>query len=167
MDESFPHPNQAQVMKTRTARKIEFESRSVISSRFHPGYRFYQEQVTCTCHNPEDLNCLRKLEEIARKIDNPQVRTSCPSQNNQIESNVADSAQATGMFFKDDKLIFVSPPKVSSMLSPNHFHKILEGNCPGGKSANYQLCAAWAYKSPPCNAPRECNNDSFYLGINK
>ena len=61
-------------------------------------------------------------------------------------------------------------PVISSLLLPNHFHKILNGNCKPSPADGYNECASFAYKSSrngPCNVPARCRDDSYFVGTPK
>lgn len=150
--------NQTQSIGT----KLEVENRFVTNISAAPYYRILRSKITCTCP-AGDADCEKQKNEILTKASNVGVKDACPM-GALWKKGAERGTLPRGAHYKDGMLTMISNPTIPSLLQPNHFHKILEGNCPGGKSAAYQECADFAYKKPPCDVPAKCQEDSYYLG---
>lgn len=157
---AMANPDKAVVLESENNSGFTLQSRYVYASAKAPFYSISQTKVKCNCP-AGDQDCLSKKQEFIRKLPAMGVQKWCPAGAAQKGRERGDSPRGASM--KDNVLTLVSNPEIPSLLQPNHFNKILEGNCPG-KSEGYQKCAAYAYKGEPCNVPAECKDDKYYLG---
>jgi hypothetical protein len=123
-----------------------------------------REQLSCECP-AGNAGCLAEVRRIVARASTQNPRRGCPNDLRYVPFDPVRPNQSPGYTLQGDRLTLVSPAQLPSVLQPNHFYKILEGACPGGRSAGYQECAAFAYKSPPCNVPDRCRDDEYYLGV--
>lgn len=163
---NLKEPSRAMILKTNTERSFVVESRTVSSQQRAPHYFVERYDISCNCPSG-DNECLQLKESIVKKVMTPKIGDSCPRGSkptgNQTEKKFSRPQ------VNDDILYFTSEPQIESLLQPGHFHKILEGTCPG-QSAGYQECADFAYKNNrngSCNVPKKCYDDSYYLGVQK
>lgn len=123
--------------------------------------------ITCKC-SPEDQNCPAEFAAAAKRMSENPVTPDCPwntaQDGDKTIANDGDSSTISG-----NSIILVSTPVKKSLISPNHFDKILTGDCMGGPSLIYKQCAEFAYvpkDSPACkNKPSECSDDKKFLGV--
>lgn len=144
--------------------KFEVESRFVTNISTEPFHRILRSKIVCTCPDGDD-KCERQKSQFLKNISKASPKKSCPM--GAAWKHGDRGTLPKGTHYSDETITLVSNPEIPSLLQPNHFYKILEGNCPGGKSQPYKECAEFAYKKPPCNVPAKCNKDSYYLGSPK
>lgn len=143
---------------------IVIESRAVDSLSVQPFYRINHIKLTCSCPSG-DSDCLEKKNQLAKKVSSGDLsRSECPSGAPLMKKD--KKVSSNGVSFNGRDLSFNVRPKLPSLLQPNHFNKILEGNC-AGKADGYRECAQYSYKSPPCDVPERCSDDGYYLGSSK
>lgn len=152
--------SKALLLQSESANGFVVESRFVNQAPQAPYYKVMRSKVTCNCP-AGNSECLTMKNKVVKNISNLGVRRTCPQGASYMNTNRGDAKP--GVTLKGDVLTMVTKPQLPSLLQPNHFNKILEGNCPG-KSKGYQECAEFAYKSQPCNVPAKCNDDKYYLG---
>lgn len=157
---NLPSPDKAVVFESQTATTFALQSRYMFPSDKAPYYKLSHSKVKCTCP-ANDQECLREKDRFLTRLPGMGVMRWCPQGTQQKGRERGDSPR--GASLKDNVLTLVSNPELPSLLQPNQFNKILEGNCPG-KSEGYQKCASFAYKGEPCNVPQECRDDKYYLG---
>ncbi len=149
---------------------IVIDSRSMGYVNQAPFHVLGRNKITCFCP-PDDRVCADTIGRIRADIQNPPPRNECPD-NTETDTTLTDELNASGAYpangtMNNGSLVLISRPTIPSLLHPSHYHRIVEGNCPGGRSANYSQCAEWAYRGTNCNPPRQCQDDSFYLGISQ
>jgi hypothetical protein len=151
----------------RTASLIKEDSNSfVIESRYvspfnsSPHFRLFRTKVTCNCPERDEL-CNSEREKVLKEALMDRPRRNCPLEAPYVKSDTF--ASKIGGHLDGTILKIGVTPEIPSLIQPNHFYKILEGNCPG-KAAGYRECADFAYKGEPCNIPEKCKDDSYYLG---
>lgn len=157
---SMASPDKAVILEGQTNTAFTLQSRYVFASAKSPYYSISQSRVKCTCP-AGDQDCLNKKETFINRLPGMGVQKWCPAGASMKGRVRGDSPR--GASLKDNVLTLVSNPELPSLLQPNQFNKILEGNCPG-KSEGYQKCASYAYKGEPCNVPDICRDDKYYLG---
>ena len=64
-----------------------------------------------------------------------------------------------------NRLSFTSEPYLPSLLLPNHFNRILYGECEN-RSGMYNQCAEWGFLTDDrqCNVPAACYNPEQFTG---
>jgi hypothetical protein len=160
-------PAKSGLLGDRALKKLqESETLLVIENRVlspftsAPFYKIYRSKVTCECP-PQDASCKQELLRISQNIARDAGKTTCPADAKYL------STEPGGKFMSglsENNILQISrKPELPSLLQPNQFHKILEGNCPG-QANGYRTCAEFAYKKEPCQVPEECKSDSYYLG---
>ncbi len=145
---------------------ITLEGRSLGASTTPATPEVLRRRMTCVCP-ANNTGCLAEARRIADRALAGHPRRGCPSDLTSAPLGPVPDHRPPGFSFQNNRITLVSPPLLPSVLLPNHFYKILEGTCSGGRSAGYQECASFAYRSPPCNVPDRCRDDSFYLGAHR
>ncbi len=157
---SMTSPDKAVILEGQTNSGFTLQSRYVFASAKTPYYSISQSRVKCNCPTG-DQDCLNKKETFIKRLPGLGVQKWCPAGAAMKGRDRGDNPR--GASLKDNVLTLISNPEIPSLLQPNQFNKILEGNCPG-KSEGYQKCASYAYKGEPCNVPDICRDDKYYLG---
>jgi hypothetical protein len=145
---------------------VETRSLETRISKYPPFYKMKKNVLTCRCQ-PGDSACLSYRDEFLNKISKPLQKNSCPGEVKIISAEPV--GQERGVSYQNGKLSVVSNPEQGELLLPGHFQKIISGTCVG-KTDAYDKCASFAYKSasdPSCVVPKECSDDSYYLGTSK
>ncbi len=145
---------------------VTLEGRSLGPGTTLTSPQVLRTRMTCQCP-ANNSGCLAEARRIAERASTQHPRRGCPRELNDAPLEPVRGNRPPGFSFQNNRITLVSPPLLPSLLLPNHFYKILEGVCPGGRSAGYQECASFAYRSPPCNVPDRCRDDGFYLGVNQ
>ncbi|MFP5386501.1 MAG: hypothetical protein ACLGHN_10510 [Bacteriovoracia bacterium] len=158
---AFPAPDKNVHLLTEQQYEFSIEDRSVTEYIGVEGYKVTRYKTTCKCPST-DMNCLKIKEAALKRIKNPGMASYCPSGTKE-KSSSEGAPTFSGIHVEGDVLSYGTTPSLPSLLLPNHFYKILEGNC-SGKADGYRQCAEFAYKGDPCNIPAQCNDDKFYLG---
>ncbi|MGE3610873.1 MAG: hypothetical protein AB7I27_14885 [Bacteriovoracaceae bacterium] len=141
-----------------------------------PSFDIYQSQprvvpegIHCRC-DENDLECLKEKEKILTAAKNFRQRESCPDGEKENKREISTSGNK-GVVFQGDKFtLTTTPTKPGGLLFPNHFKKILTGGCESSENI-YDRCASFAYKgsqdgpSACDDIPKECTDDSAYLGV--
>lgn len=159
-------PSKAMILKVNSERNFVVESRIVSSQQQAPQYFVERYEVSCSCP-AGDKECLQTKESIVKKVMSPKMGNTCPRGSRPLSTQTDKKFSSPQV--SDNVLYFTTEPQIESLLQPGHFHKILEGTCPG-QSAGYQECADFAYKNNrngSCNVPEKCYDDSYYLGVPK
>lgn len=139
------------------------EGRYLYTTLAAPYYSISNMKITCRCP-AGDSSCIETKNSLASVFNRETPRKTCPREAPHIASEAGQ--KTNGAHFDGSVLKIASPGSENSLLQPNHFHKILEGNCPG-KADGYRKCADFAYKGEPCNVPSQCHDDRYYLGSEK
>jgi hypothetical protein len=130
---------------------------------------FGRRRFNCTCP-ANDRECISQLRFVETLARNPGYRKECPYDGAPVSRSPAGAANPSGAstpsaVLRGNQLEIQSPPRLPSLLEPNHFNKILEGpGCPN-RSAQYQTCLSYA--SGTCTAgapPQQCLDDNTFLG---
>lgn len=158
---SASQPDKAVVILNEGEDSLDLEARYVSGKLQAPYYSKFAMKVRCKCP-AGDANCREQLKNISRDVRINRMISRCPY--NAFEKSMKEGSIRPGFSVANGLLTIRTSPSLPSLLSPNHFHKILEGNCPG-KADGYRQCAEFAYKSPPCGEiPSRCHDDNYYLG---
>ncbi len=124
-------------------------------------------RTICNC-NPNDNRCMVQLELLQRAARNPGYTSQCPPGEQPLSGGtgtVSGAVARPSISAQGGQVTIQNPPRIPSMLEPNHFYKILEGTCSGGRSATYQRCAEFSTRSHRCEErPRECESAEHFLG---
>lgn len=159
------------VLMSQTNHSVQFENRSFneFPGSNGSGAKILLSRQLMTCDCGTNADCLANLPKAIEEINQNGPATSCPMSMTLIPEATFVAPQGAVTRINGDKLEIVSTPTRSNLLSPNHFNKILYGNCQTGPAADYNMCASLAYKStsdPACNPQSQatCGNDSFFLG---
>lgn len=166
----FKEPEKSSVLISNTANSISFESRSVQpfpgASGSGPKLTVNRRLINCNCNG--DAQCIADIEKAVEIVKNNPSATSCPNDTEAIPSPsmIAGPGESSGV--QGDVLqIVTTPPSSHSLLSANHFNRILFRNCSTGPTANYNQCASFAYRGTAdadcANKPAACSNDAFFL----
>lgn len=139
---------------------LTFETRTLYTQLTSPYYKISHIRVTCRCPAGNE-ECNRQRQQLANTLTTDSPRKTCPSGASYKGSE--PGKKFLGGTLEGTILKIGSSGEVPSLLQPNHFYKILEGNCQG-KANGYRECAEFAYKNEPCNVPARCNDDKYYLG---
>lgn len=139
------------------------ESRYLYTTMAAPYYNVSNRKITCRCPSG-DRACENQKAALASALGKETYRKNCPREAPLMGSE--SGRKVNGASFDGNVLKITAPGEISSLLLPNHFNKILEGNCPG-KADGYRECAEFAYKGEPCNVPAKCQDDRYYLGSQK
>ncbi len=145
---------------------LTLEGRSLGTGTTLASPQILRTRMTCRCP-ANNSGCLAQVQRISANASVFHPRRGCPNDLNAAPLEPVQGNRPPGFSFHNNRITLVSPPLLPSLLLPNHFYKILEGVCPGGRSAGYQQCAEFAYRDPPCNVPDRCRDDGFYLGVNQ
>ncbi len=130
---------------------------------------FAENKVTCTCP-PGHPFCQRIVEGLRQRSEQRIPRSACPVGTMPHAQGPDTGAHPDGSHVEgtgDARVLVVSNPGTpgASLLKPQHFRKMIAGNCTGYATA-YDRCAPYAYipQGPQCaSMPPECNSDSYYL----
>lgn len=160
-EQNLQEPDKSAILKSDLGEKFTFEIRGFSENPYAPFYKVYRNEVSCNCP-AGDQECLKGKAAIAKAMKASKVNDLCPN-GSKLQKREYGS-QGVGAKFDDNVLTLQSEPSLPSLLQPSHFYKILHGNCKNSKVDSYNECAEFAYKSPPCNAPEKCRDDSYYLG---
>ncbi len=152
--------DKAVALESETNTRFNLQTRYLYASTKSPFYTNAYTKIKCTCPTG-DQDCISKKQEFIKKMPSLGVQKWCPTGSTLTSRDRGESPR--GASIKNNVLTLVSSPQIPSLLQPNHFNKILEGNCPG-KSDGYQKCASFAYKGEPCAVPDVCRDDKYYLG---
>lgn len=159
------------VLMSQTDHSVQFENRSFNefpgSGGSGPRLLLTRRLMTCDCAG--DASCIENIPKAIEEINKSGPATSCPMYTTTLPEPTFVAPAGAVTRVDGDKLQIVSAPTRTSLLSPNHFNKILFGNCQTGPAADYSMCASLAYKSatdPACNPQTKatCDNDAFFLG---
>ncbi|WPU65557.1 hypothetical protein [Peredibacter starrii] len=148
-------PLSTALVQSESSDSIVIENRTFSGDQRAPNFRINRTQITCTCNG--NKTCLAEKSKIPSQIASIGIRGICPGGADRTDKANANLANV---------IKFKSEPTMPSLLQPNHFKKILAGNCRGVVDG-YLECADWAYKGRDkysCNAPAKCQDDSYYLG---
>lgn len=123
-----------------------------------------RKPVTCRCQR-NDSFCLNFLKEVKSRVAKPIPRATCPDGYRKISSGIGNDGETR---VEGDTLIINTKGNGQSLLQPNHFAKVLVGECKGAVKS-YDRCASFAYmgSGTACDVPKECYDDSYYLGTPK
>ncbi len=160
-----PIPGGASVSVTPQSRSsVIYDESTVVVVGSRP--QITTQRRICTC-SPNDNPCLVEIELLQRVARNPGYTSQCPMFETPMPASRGAGPRAVArpsVSLQNNQVTIQNPPRVSSMLEPNHFHKILEGTCTGGQSAAYQTCAAYAYTNFCSQIPPQCQNPEHFLG---
>lgn len=154
-------PDKGAVVLSHSDSESRFERRYVGTNISSPYYKVERGVFVCKCP-AGNQDCVREKNEMANNIRNISTSNRCPPYS-VFKKGVTDRLETR---FGSPDFTLHTKGNGESLLQPNHFKKILAGNCPGVVDG-YLECAEHAYKSlkdGPCNAPAKCNDDSYYLG---
>lgn len=155
VQKNLKDPMNTVVINSESSDSIVIENRTFSGDQKAPNFKLDRMQITCTCNGNRE--CLAEKSKIPSQIAGIGNRGLCPG-----GADKTDKANAN----LPNVIKFKSEPSLPSLLQPNHFKKILAGNCRGIVDG-YLECADWAYKGRDkysCNAPAKCQDDSYYLG---
>jgi hypothetical protein len=159
------NPDRALASFTEAGQRIRFENRIVESMTSAPFYRIKRSQITCTCNSLDYTCALTKKRIKEASVSNVTV-PYCPWGLAATDASVRPTTHGQ---VADNVLTVHNSPQRPSLLHPNHFERVIKGNCPGG-SSNYFRCGSLAYipaEDPACdqNLQRQCSDRRFFLGV--
>jgi hypothetical protein len=127
---------------------------------------------TCTCNG--DATCEATIPQKIAKLTENQPAITCPwdfesVKESQFNPENPIATKEKSQISNDQLILITKPTSKASLLAPNHFRRILYGNCPTGPVALYNKCHAQSYisaKDPKCDPNRAvvCN-ERDYLGF--
>lgn len=157
----------------RSVNLISEEASSFIVRNFYYTDKFPKlghSVYKCSCVN-NDNNCQNELAKAREKIKSQEktVSRSCPPGSTREKAPALEEMKGNKKLqaLGDRKFKKHISPTWDSLIYPNHFDYILNGNCTNG-GKRYQECTKKAYSSVECEkVPKECKNDEYFLGIKK
>lgn len=162
----LPDPDKAYVDVVASGGRLTFQQRSIFAS----GNQLLTSRANVTCTCPAgDADCPAEFAKAAETLrGNPQAE-SCPY----IMKPVSEKSAATPGAVSaadSDSFTIVSTPTMPSLITPNHFDKILTGSCKTSSSSLFKQCSEYAYVSQDSAAcatkPAACSDDNQFLGVN-
>ncbi len=164
-------PEKSTVLISSTANTLSFENRSLSpfpgTAGSGPKLIVNRRLINCNCNG--DAQCIADLEKTTETVRNSPAATSCPNETTALPSPTMVAGPGESSRVEGDVLRIVTTPNNSdSLLTANHFNRIIFRNCTTGPVANYNQCASFAYRGTAdadCgNKPAACSNDGFFLG---
>lgn len=128
--------------------------------------RLNRQLMVCKCEGDDE--CSKAMPDALKALErNPSV-TECPASMDSLPTEEFAAGPQDKTSVEGDVLKLVTIPASSeSLLSPNHFNRILYGDCETGPVSHYNKCASYAYKGTgdaECSSkPASCANDSYFL----
>ncbi len=132
-------------------------------------FAFVENKMRCSCP-PGHAFCQRIVQSLRQRSEQRILRSTCPNGTTPHAQGPDTGAHPDGSHVEgsgNDRVLVVSTSGTpgASLLKPQHFRKMIAGNCTGYATA-YERCAPYAYipHGPQCNTmPPECNSDSYFL----
>lgn len=161
-------PNKAFTFDSQEGNVYKFSSYRVFAAE-----RIFYDRTTYTCEcKGHQKFCHKLLGEMKKIAENVPPRSTCPFGTTAKSTGPSIGNDPKGTRVDCDKdgkcdLVISTRGNGKSLLSRNHFTKILAGSCKGGSPA-YESCEIYAYMSkndPLCaKMPPQCQDDDYYLG---
>ena len=127
---------------------------------------YSRQNITCQCPSG-DVDCERAINSAVAKMEQKPVRSACPAEMVTM-GEPSSAAKGSTSQFGNGVMTVVTNPQAESLLSPNHFDKILTGSCPETPPSIYKSCSHYAYisnESESCKEkPPACSDDSAFFG---
>jgi hypothetical protein len=122
-----------------------------------------RRRVTCSC-NPSEEFCRMNLVNVSRRAQKLRSAVSCPD-GMWADQNPPVIARGESSRLDGNNYVLVSPERRTSFITPNHFDRIMNGNCAQGAAGKYNICAD-ASQAPVgdrrCTlAAGKCDDQSF------
>jgi hypothetical protein len=160
-------PDRAFTLGEESGNQTVFYSYKVIPAS--PGkFMAWRQKIQCDCPEGHPY-CSRLVNDLKERSRKPIPSVFCPSGTTAVqrEPSIGQDGESrvvgTG---KDRQLILTTPgTQGESLLRPQHFYKIIAGNCTGA-APSYEACAP--YTTMPsgemCHSmPSFCNDSAIYL----
>ena len=164
-------PGKRSVLVSNNEYSVTFENRSLNpfpgAGGSAPRFNVTRRLITCNCNG--NAECISGIPEAVEHVRNNPSARGCPLDTEALPQTSMTPPTGESSRIEGDIIHIVSTPEsTDSLLLPNHFNRILYGNCMTGPTANYNQCASFAYSGTGdaycSDKPASCSSDSFFLG---